>query len=106
VKTSQYLEGTPKCHNLHNDKLGGLNYWADEVFEFQVPKTCEGVPDKLLNPAESWPSKETYMQKYRQLALRFADNFNKYETNCPPEIAHAGPKVKIKPESRASIMRV
>lgn len=89
-----------------NGKLLEVDYWTDEVFEFQVPKTCEGVPDRLLNPAESWPSKETYMQKYRQLALRFADNFKEYETTCPPEIAHAGPKVKIKPESRGSIVRV
>jgi phosphoenolpyruvate carboxykinase (ATP) len=78
-----------------NGKLLNAEYWVDEVFEFQVPKSCEGVPGGILNPAESWPSKEIYMQKYRQLAARFADNFKKYERTCPPEVARAGPKMTV-----------
>ena len=84
-----------------NGKLLKVEYWKDEVFEFQVPKSCEGVPDDILNPAESWPSKETYMQKYHQLAARFADNFKKYETTCPPDVTRAGPKVKFGPQGAA-----
>ena len=78
-----------------NGKLINAEYRIDEVFEFQVPKSCEGVPDNILNPEESWPSKETYMQKYRQLAARFRDNFKKYETTCPPEVRRAGPKMTV-----------
>jgi hypothetical protein len=33
------------------------------------------------------------MKKYRQLALRFIDNFKKYEANCPPELLLAGPRI-------------
>jgi len=82
-----------------NGNLLGVEYWVDEVFGFQVPKSCEGVPDKILNPAESWPSKEAYMQEYRQLALRFADNFKRYEATCPSEIARERPKVESIPEA-------
>jgi phosphoenolpyruvate carboxykinase (ATP) len=66
---------------------------ADPVFGFDVPKSCEGVPSNILDPSGSWPNKEAYMQKYRQLASRFIENFKKFESGCPPEVAKAGPKV-------------
>ena len=73
--------------------LLGVEYWEDPVFGFQVPKNCPGVPPNILNPAESWPSPKVYMDKYRQLASRFIENFKKYESDCPPEVRKAGPKV-------------
>jgi ATP-dependent phosphoenolpyruvate carboxykinase len=33
-----------------------------------------------------------YVQKYRELAVRFVDNFHKFESECPPEVAQAGPR--------------
>jgi ATP-dependent phosphoenolpyruvate carboxykinase len=33
------------------------------------------------------------MQKYKQLAARFIENFKKFETGCPPEVIKAGPKI-------------
>jgi phosphoenolpyruvate carboxykinase (ATP) len=86
-----------------NGKLLGTEFRKDEIFEFQVPTGCEEVPSKILNPADSWSSKEIYMQKYHQLAVRFADNFKKYEAACPPEVARAGPKVKIRALSSGSV---
>jgi len=50
------------------------------------------VPDDVLNPASSWPSDEVYMQKYRELAARFVDNFKKFEGETPQEVRDAGPK--------------
>jgi phosphoenolpyruvate carboxykinase (ATP) len=66
---------------------------ADPVFGFDVPKSCEGVPANILDPSGSWPNKEIYMQKYKQLASRFIENFKKFESGCPPEVAKAGPKI-------------
>lgn len=65
---------------------------TDPVFGFEVPTSCEGVPSEVLNPAASWPSKAEYMEKYQQLALRFVENFKKYEDACPEEIRRAGPR--------------
>lgn len=83
---------------LLNTALDGsllkVEYKTDPVFGFQVPKTCPGVPDNILNPADSWPSKEAYMEKYKQLASRFVENFKKYEDGCPTEVIKAGPKLK------------
>jgi len=66
---------------------------TDPVFGFSVPKNCEGVPASVLDPSGSWPSKEVYLQKYKQLASRFVENFKKFESGCPPEVIKAGPKV-------------
>jgi phosphoenolpyruvate carboxykinase (ATP) len=66
---------------------------ADPVFGFDVPKSCEGVPANILDPSGSWPNKEVYMQKYKQLASRFIENFKKFESGCPPEVSKAGPKI-------------
>ncbi len=77
---------------LSGDLLKG-EFYTDPIFGFQVPKACEGVPSGVLNPADSWPSKEEYMQRYKQLAYRFVENFKKFAEGCPPEVAKAGPKV-------------
>lgn len=77
-----------------NGGLRDVEYWTDPVFRFEVPKKCEGVPDKILDPADSWPSREAYLQKYTQLALRFVENFKKFEAGCPAEIAQAGPRIQ------------
>jgi phosphoenolpyruvate carboxykinase (ATP) len=74
-------------------KLKEVAYAVDPVFGFSVPKTCPGVPDQVLRPAESWPNKEQYMQKYRQLAARFIENFRKFEGDTPAELVAAGPKL-------------
>jgi len=81
---------------LLNAALGGqllkAKYLTDPVFGFQVPQSCDGVPASVLNPGESWHSKETYMQKYKELAARFIENFKKFEEGCPPEVVAAGPR--------------
>jgi phosphoenolpyruvate carboxykinase (ATP) len=72
-------------------RLLNVDYAPDPVFGFQVPRSCDGVPAGVLDPAGSWPSKDSYMAKYRQLASRFVENFRKYQAEVPPEVAQAGP---------------
>jgi phosphoenolpyruvate carboxykinase (ATP) len=73
--------------------LWDVEYVKDPIFGFEVPKSCNGVPPKVLDPASSWPSKEQYMDKYRQLATRFIDNFKKYAPACDPEVVEVGPVI-------------
>jgi phosphoenolpyruvate carboxykinase (ATP) len=70
-----------------------VEYTEDPVFGFRVPRTCGEVPASVLNPAASWPDRQVYMQKYRQLASRFVENFKKFEAGCAPEVVKAGPRV-------------
>jgi phosphoenolpyruvate carboxykinase (ATP) len=72
-------------------KLKDVEYYTDLLFNLQVPKSCEGVPEKVLNPEQTWGNSKAYWQKYKYLASLFIDNFKKYEKNCPPEVLKAGP---------------
>ncbi len=74
-------------------KLQNVEYYTDPIFGFLVPKTCDGVPADVLNPASSWHDKNVYSQRYRGLASRFLDNFKKFESGTPPEVVKAGPKL-------------
>ena len=43
-------------------KLEDVEYHADPVFGFAVPKSCPGVPDHVLKPADAWHDKAEYMK--------------------------------------------
>jgi phosphoenolpyruvate carboxykinase (ATP) len=73
--------------------LDSVEYHQDPVFGFEVPKSCPDVPENVLEPWSSWPSKEEYMKKYSQLAQRFIDNFKKFESETPDEVTEAGPHI-------------
>lgn len=85
---------------LLNDALSGklkkVKFRKDEVFGFEVPLACPGVPADLLDPAKVWSNKEAFIQKNRQLAGLFIENFKKYASECPPELIKAGPVLKKK----------
>jgi phosphoenolpyruvate carboxykinase (ATP) len=77
-----------------NGELLDVDYYTDPLFGFQVPKTCPDVPEDVLYPADAWPNEEEYWKKYRQLVARYIDNFKKFASDCPPEVAEAGPKLQ------------
>lgn len=72
-------------------KLSAAKFRKDPVFCFEVPLKCENVPDKVLNPIETWEDPDAYRDKYRQLASLFIENFKKYASGCSPEVIAAGP---------------
>ncbi len=73
--------------------LLSVQYYTDPIFGFEVPKQCPEVPESVLYPAEAWPNKDQYMNKYRQLAARFIENFRKFETQNTDYLKAAGPKI-------------
>ncbi len=76
-----------------NGGLDGVNYAVDPIFKFQVPQSCDDIPESVLNPRSSWGDKALYDQRYRQLAARFIENFKKFEEGCAPEVVKAGPSI-------------
>ena len=77
--------------------LDDVEYRIDPVFGFEVPKSCPGLPDEVLSPAEAWPSEDEYMARYRELAARYAGNFRKFGDECPPGLLAAGPRLEREP---------
>ena len=74
---------------------GSLNqvpFEIDPWFGFEVPITCPGVPDRILNPAASWSDQEAYQKSITELVDQFKKNMKKYKDSTPPEVLLAGPK--------------
>jgi phosphoenolpyruvate carboxykinase (ATP) len=74
-------------------KLDDVTYKKDPIFGFEVPEHCPDVPDDVLNPASSWSDKKEYNRRYKDLAMRFKENFGKFELQTPQEVIEAGPKI-------------
>jgi len=73
-------------------KLAEVNYRKDKIFGFEVPLECPDVPQDVLEPSNSWGSKEEYWKKYNDLCGRYLENFKLYEAGCTEEVINAGPK--------------
>jgi phosphoenolpyruvate carboxykinase (ATP) len=76
-----------------NGKLDNVKYKTDSVFDFEVPMECPDVPSDVLDPSSSWAEKREYDRRYKDLAMRFKQNFAKFEDQTPREVIEAGPKV-------------
>lgn len=74
-------------------KLDHVNYTKDPIFGFEVPQQCPGVPDEVLVPSSSWSDKKEYDRRYKDLAMRFKQNFGKFEDGTPRDVVDAGPKI-------------
>lgn len=76
-----------------NGKFEKVAFTKDPIFGFEVPTQCPEVPDEVLSPASSWGDKKEYDRRYKDLAMRFAQNFGKFVDGTPPEVLDAGPKL-------------
>jgi len=76
-----------------NGKLDNVRYAKDPVFGFEMPLECPDVPSEVLNPASSWGDKKEYDRRYKDLAMRFQQNFGKFENQTPKEVVEAGPRI-------------
>jgi phosphoenolpyruvate carboxykinase (ATP) len=73
--------------------LDQVHYAKDPVFGFEVPTECPNVPAEVLSPSSSWGDKKEYDRRYKDLAMRFKENFAKFTDNTPQAVIEAGPKV-------------
>lgn len=63
-----------------------------DIFNLQMPASCPGVPNDVLDPRNTWPDKDRYDAAAKRLALLFVKNFEKFG-NVQKEIIEAGPRV-------------
>ena len=73
--------------------LNEVSYTKDPIFGFEVPDRCPDVPDEVLNPASAWPNQKEYTTRYHDLAVRFIDNFRKFEDQTDAGVKASGPKL-------------
>jgi phosphoenolpyruvate carboxykinase (ATP) len=73
--------------------LESATYVDDPVFRVGVPTAVPGVPSEILHARNTWTDKSAYDAKARDLAARFAENFERFADQATPEIKAAAPKV-------------
>jgi phosphoenolpyruvate carboxykinase (ATP) len=74
-------------------QLSGLTFRKDAIFNVDVPTSCPGVPDGVLDPRSTWSNPQAYDEQARKLAGMFVENFKAFETGVAPSVKDAGPKV-------------
>jgi phosphoenolpyruvate carboxykinase (ATP) len=76
-----------------NGQLDNVQYRQHEIFNLDIPTTCPGVPDSVLDPRNTWPDKAAYDEQAKKLAAMFVDNFKTFEKDVDPAVKAAGPRV-------------
>jgi phosphoenolpyruvate carboxykinase (ATP) len=75
-----------------NGKIDAVPTRHHEIFNLDMPTSCLGVPDDVLNPRNTWSDKNKYDAAARRLAALFVKNFEKFG-EMPTAIVKAGPRI-------------
>ncbi|MCB0717711.1 MAG: phosphoenolpyruvate carboxykinase (ATP) [Bacteroidetes bacterium] len=76
---------------IHDGSLAESPTVTDQVFGFQVPTSCNGVPAEVLIPRNNWNDVSDYDRTARKLANLFVTNFERYASGVSDEVLSAGP---------------
>lgn len=76
-----------------NGQLEKVKFDTLPVFGLQIPVECPEVPNEILNPRNTWKSKEEYDATANKLADLFVKNFEQYASAANKDILAAAPKV-------------
>jgi phosphoenolpyruvate carboxykinase (ATP) len=76
-----------------NGSLEKSEFVYDKLFHLNIPKKCEGVPDEILMPINTWKNKDDFNKTATELAKQFSSTFDKsygknnisseVKKNCP-----------------------
>lgn len=72
-------------------ELNTVETVKDEIFGLEIPLHVPGVPDEVLQPIKTWQSEEAYLEKARELAGKFKENFLKFNNLSSDIEAKGGP---------------
>jgi len=74
-------------------QLDNVKYQKHDIFNLDIPTTCPGVPDSVLDPRSTWPDKDAYDAQAKKLAGMFVENFKTFEKHVDASVKAAGPRV-------------
>jgi phosphoenolpyruvate carboxykinase (ATP) len=74
-------------------QLDNVKYQKHDIFNLDMPTTCPGVPNSVLDPRSTWPEKNAYDEQAKKLGGMFVENFKTFEKDVDPAVKAAGPKV-------------
>jgi phosphoenolpyruvate carboxykinase (ATP) len=80
--------------NAISGEIDKCSFKLHQIFNLQIPISCPGIPDELLDPSQTWKDKKDYNIAARKLARLFTQNFEKFG-RVSKEIVDAGPKPDV-----------
>ncbi len=78
--------------SIHDGSLNNAPTYKDEIFGFEVPTECAGVPSEIMQPKNTWADKAAFDATAKKLAKLFTDNFEQFKSGSSEAIYNAGPK--------------
>jgi phosphoenolpyruvate carboxykinase (ATP) len=72
-------------------QLDAMIYRRHAIFNLDIPTTCPGVPDGVLDPRRTWADPAQYDVQAKRLARMFIDNFKAFESDVTTAVTAAGP---------------
>ncbi|WP_144242191.1 phosphoenolpyruvate carboxykinase (ATP) [Campylobacter iguaniorum] len=89
------IKATRACINAILDgSITKCEFENFDKFNLAIPKALDGVETNLLNPINTWTSKDEYISSRDKLAAMFVENFKRYEDVAEGvTFAKAGPNL-------------
>ena len=73
--------------------LDNVQYRKHPIFNIDIPMSCPGVPDGVLDARTTWPDAGSYDEQAKKLAAMFIENFKTFEKDVPASVKDAGPRL-------------
>lgn len=74
-----------------NGEIEKVSVRHHAIFNLDMPVSCPGVPDDVLDPRNTWSDKDRYDAAAKRLSALFVRNFEKFGS-VSKDIVEAGPK--------------
>ena len=73
-------------------QLDNVEYRKHDIFNIDIPTSCPGVPDSVLDARTTWSHRAAYDAQAKKLATMFTDNFKTFEKDVDAAVKAAGPR--------------
>lgn len=78
---------------IHDGVLTDVPGIKNDIFGFEVPVACPGIPADILMPSKSWSDSDAYQRTALHLARLFDRNIDQFRSECSHDVLQAGPIV-------------
>ncbi|MBN2678551.1 MAG: phosphoenolpyruvate carboxykinase (ATP) [Anaerolineaceae bacterium] len=76
-------------------KLSKVDYKRNPLFNLEIPTTCPGVPDALLDAKSTWQDQSSYSKQALILINKFNETMEQYRDQVTKNVIQAGPTSTI-----------